>query len=286
MRKLIDQQAFHQAARHGRAAGAGVTRQAVVLRAPDDGSRVVRFVLSDGSVDRMGDTIDPAGWDLTAYKRNPVVLFGHDASKPPIGRMRSVWSDGARLLGDVEFAPPEVYDFADTIYRLTTAGYLHAGSVGFLPTEYSFVENDPDRGYGIDFKRQELLEFSICPVPANSNALVDAKAKGIVSAGHFRRLRSAPTTGNCGRPAGSECGLKNPADCAVHAAADLDDDTGVDGGDSEKAVRLRKIAALQRQLSARATITGEPEPELTRAGVAARVRAIRPELTKRPSWYA
>jgi hypothetical protein len=31
---------------------------------------------------------------------------------------------------------------------------------------------------GIDFKRQELLEFSIVPVPANANALIEARAYG------------------------------------------------------------------------------------------------------------
>jgi hypothetical protein len=29
---------------------------------------------------------------------------------------------------------------------------------------------------GIDFKRQELLEFSVVPVPANANALIEARS--------------------------------------------------------------------------------------------------------------
>ena len=35
----------------------------------------MRFVISTGAVDRDGDTIDPKGWDLTAYRRNPTVLL-------------------------------------------------------------------------------------------------------------------------------------------------------------------------------------------------------------------
>jgi hypothetical protein len=35
----------------------------------DVGDRTVRFVLSDGTVDRMGDTVAVGGWDLVAYKR-------------------------------------------------------------------------------------------------------------------------------------------------------------------------------------------------------------------------
>jgi HK97 family phage prohead protease len=145
--------------------------------------------------------------------------FAHDSSSPPIGRAKRVWTDGTRLLGDVEFAPPETYVFADTIYRLVRDGFLKSGSVGFLPLEYRQSDR---RGGGIDFKRQELLEFSIVPVPANANALTQAQAKGILSRHDARRLRRAAdemppaAIGNCGRPANEECGLKNAQECAIH----------------------------------------------------------------------
>jgi HK97 family phage prohead protease len=141
-------------------------------RAADDGTRTVRFILSDASVDRMGDSISAAGWELDAYRRNPVVLWAHDSSQPPIGKMTSVFISGDRLIGDARFAPPEVYEFADQIYRLITAGYIKAGSVGFVPLDYEFSDR---RQGGIDFKSQELLEFSIVPVPANANALIEAR---------------------------------------------------------------------------------------------------------------
>ena len=127
----------------------------------------------------MGDTIDPAGWEIDDFMANPVALWAHDSLSPPIGRASDVGPEGTRLMGTVEFADLETYAFADTIYRLLLGRFLNAVSVGFLPTEYSFVENDPDRGWGIDFKRQSLLEISVCPVPANPHALIDARAKGI-----------------------------------------------------------------------------------------------------------
>jgi hypothetical protein len=70
------------------------------------------------------------------------------------------------------------------------AGFLKSGSVGFLPTSYKFSD-DPDRPNGIDFETQELLEFSITPVPADVNALIEARAKGLVNSSQFRRLQSA-----------------------------------------------------------------------------------------------
>jgi HK97 family phage prohead protease len=158
----------------------GVYRVSVAQPLPVDGAeRTLRFCFSDDSVDRMGDTIAAAGWDIADFMANPVALWAHDSSAPPIGGARNVGVDGNRLLGDIEFAPPETYAFADTIYRLLLGKFLRAVSVGFLPTRYAFVDNDPDRGFGIDFLEQALLEISVCPVPANPNALQQARLKGI-----------------------------------------------------------------------------------------------------------
>ena len=141
--------------------------------------RTLRFIFSDNSVDRMGDTIDAAGWDLSDFERNPVALWAHDSSAPPIGGASNVAIEGTRLAGDITFAPPETYLFADTIYRLVLGKFIRAVSVGFMPTKYSFADNDPARGHGINFLEQTLLEISVCPVPANPNALGEARRKGI-----------------------------------------------------------------------------------------------------------
>ncbi|HEY8686003.1 MAG TPA: HK97 family phage prohead protease [Chloroflexota bacterium] len=180
MTNLISIEQFRKEARGKRKPTGAVFRVTTEPVEPVDGTeRTLRFCFSDGSVDRMGDTINPNGWNLAAFSKNPVALWAHDSSQPPIGRAANVTVEGARLMGDIEFATAEIYAFADTIYRLAAGKFLNAVSVGFMPTEYSFVENDPDRGWGIDFKKQELLEISVCPVPANANALVDARAKGI-----------------------------------------------------------------------------------------------------------
>ena len=121
----------------------------------DGADRTLRFCYSDNSVDRMGDTISAAGWDLTDYVRNPVALWAHDSSAPPIGGGRNVGVEGARLMGDIEFAPPETYQFADTIYRLLLGKFLRAVSVGFMPTKHVFVQNDPDAALGHRFPRTE-----------------------------------------------------------------------------------------------------------------------------------
>jgi HK97 family phage prohead protease len=180
MTALMSADQFRGELRAKRKPVGGVYRVSVAQPLPVDGAeRTLRFCFSDGSVDRMNDTIAAAGWDLADFQANPVALWAHDSSAPPIGGARNVGVEGDRLLGDIEFAPPETYAFADTIYRLVLGKFLRAVSVGFLPTRYAFVENDPERGFGIDFLEQALLEISVCPVPANPNALQEARRKGI-----------------------------------------------------------------------------------------------------------
>jgi hypothetical protein len=44
------------------------------------------FVISTDEVDRHGDVIQAQGWQLDAYRNNPVFLWAHDYSRPVIGR--------------------------------------------------------------------------------------------------------------------------------------------------------------------------------------------------------
>src|SRR5208282_2619745 len=91
--------------------------------------RTIRFVLSDSSVGRDGLTLATPGWELDNYRRNPVVLFGHDASNVAsvIGRMSNIATEGDQLLGDVEFAPPDVNPMAETVLQMLRGGFLNAG---------------------------------------------------------------------------------------------------------------------------------------------------------------
>jgi hypothetical protein len=180
MTELISVADFRREVAAKRKPAGGVYRLSTMPVTKVEGAdRTLRFCFSDNAVDRMGDTIDPDGWDISDFVLNPVALWAHDSSQPPIGRAANVGPEGPRLMGDIEFAPPEIYAFADTIFRLLVGKFLRAVSVGFLPVEYSYIENDPDRSWGIDFKRQQLLEISVCPIPANPNALATARAKGI-----------------------------------------------------------------------------------------------------------
>jgi HK97 family phage prohead protease len=139
-----------------------------------DGS--LSYVMSTSTVDRPGDTIAQEGWVLEAYRKNPVLLFGHDYSQPPVGRVKSVAVEGGKLMGRaIEFTPKDLYPFGAMVGEMVRGGWMNACSVGFAPTKYAYNEK---RG-GLDFLEQELLELSVVPVPANSEALVGAKSAGV-----------------------------------------------------------------------------------------------------------
>ena len=143
-------------------------------------SRTVRFILSTGEVDRYGDRIDPAGWRLANYRKNPVVLFAHDSSALPIGRCSFVGLVDGRLVGDIEFMSGEMNPLADAIFEMVRGRFLNACSIGFAPLEFT-RSTDPKRPGGIDFSSVELLEISIVPIPALPSALVAARAAGIAT---------------------------------------------------------------------------------------------------------
>lgn len=150
----------------------------------DDKSRVLEFVISTSAPDRDGDIIEASGWELEAFKKNPVVLFAHDNRRPPIGRALNVRVEDDKLIAAAEFMDSETdpTGFSECIYRMLKKGFLRATSVGFLPKEWEPIYEDEEKREGIRgwrFMKQELLEFSVVPVPANPEALIAAKNYGI-----------------------------------------------------------------------------------------------------------
>lgn len=136
------------------------------------------FTISTGAIDRDKDTLAVEGWNVGNFlKAGGPVLWAHQSRDLPIGKAPWVRAQAGSLKARVEFAPADVYPFAETVRRLVDFGALKATSVGFLPDFAKSAWNE-ERG-GFDFKGQELLEFSIVPVPANPEALMDAKDAGI-----------------------------------------------------------------------------------------------------------
>lgn len=176
---VADLSAWKSQARAGTAPADAVLRKeyaADQVKADGDGSYL--WTISTGSVDRDNDTIKVGGWNTDNFlKAGGPVLWAHNYAGLPIGKAPWVKAQGGALKARVHFAPEHVYAFAETVRRLVDFGAVKSGSVGFRADKAEWNEK---RG-GVDFEEQELLEFSIVPVPANPDALLDT-AKGIAAA--------------------------------------------------------------------------------------------------------
>lgn len=110
------------------------------------------------AVDRDGDVIKADGWDLAPYLKNPVVLWAHNYSLPPIGAITDIKQTANGMIVKGVFAKTEM---GQQIRGLYDDGIVRAMSVGFIPKERT----------GNIITKQELLEISFVPVPANSEAV-------------------------------------------------------------------------------------------------------------------
>jgi len=165
----------------------------------DSDEGTFEVIASSGKTDRMGDNIDPKGWYLKNYKKNPVILWSHQtgggfgsAAVPPVGKAIKIWLENDKELkikGKWADTP-----FAQEIRTLVEGGFLNAVSVGFMPlkedtkgaidiegkmyrqaTEEEIKKGIYDSDYGQKFTKQELLEVSWVDVPALPQALVTAR---------------------------------------------------------------------------------------------------------------
>jgi HK97 family phage prohead protease len=103
---------------------------------------------------------------------NPVVEWAHRYDIPAIGKIETLTVDDQGLHGQVFFNDKSFDPFGWSIGQRVKAGVIRAGSVGFRVMEIKIPDRETAKdGTSLIFRHQELLEFSICNVPANPYAL-------------------------------------------------------------------------------------------------------------------
>jgi phage head maturation protease len=154
------------------------------------GGATLDFIASTATLDRYHEVIEPAGWRLESYRRNPVFQNAHNygdilftLGKALSTEVRGV-GDGQALCQRIQFAV-DVNPVARIAYGLYRGGFLNAVSVGFIPLRWE--DGDGERGAserGVSPRRryleQELLEVSAVAIPANPDALALGVKSGAV----------------------------------------------------------------------------------------------------------
>lgn len=123
-------------------------------------------VISTENVDRYGEVIKLDAWELEHYRKNPIVLWGHDHHTLPVALATSVEVADGKMIAKGKFAP---HDFAQQIRKLYDLGMMRATSVGFIEKERE----------GNLITKAELIEFSFVTVPANPFALSTLVKSGV-----------------------------------------------------------------------------------------------------------
>ncbi len=141
------------------------------------------FISTTGVVDRDQDVIKPKGLDVSAWNKNPIILFSHDVRvRIGVGDTR-LTSRGDKWITEAEYFPEEISAVAPALrrmidFRIARAKRLRtedkgaAFSLGFIPEKLVFV---PSRG-GFDIEKAEKLEDSDVSLQSNRDALIAREA--------------------------------------------------------------------------------------------------------------
>lgn len=150
----------------------------------DDEAMCATFCVSAAVMDREGDVVTPAGIDVSHWAQNPVWLWDHDTSEPPIGTgLGPTGQLGWQIKGDRAYATCWFHretERAREAYQLVKRGVLKGTSIGFMGRKGQKVRTGLD---GIDdarvgwrFDTAELLEISLVCVPTCREAAEVTKA--------------------------------------------------------------------------------------------------------------
>ena len=232
------------------------------------------FVLSDGSLDRHGTRINPKGWQLDAFRKNPVALFGHDKSFI-IGQWTNVRIEGDRLLGRLVPAARGTSERIDEIVSLIEQGILRAVSAGFAVLEMG----KPGKSI-YDFEKQVLHEASLVAVPSNTNALAFARelkisddTLSLVFGEQATQTRDGATGGHAIKPQTKASTMEPLATRIANAQNDLNaardaltnylstDNDGSDTAGLSDAVEVARTNLANLQRAERALATGDTPPQ-------------------------
>ncbi|KUR73861.1 HK97 family phage prohead protease [Novosphingobium sp. FSW06-99] len=149
-------------------------RKLIAAQISNLGPDEVEVVMSTSALARDGHVLVPQGCQLANYRANPIVLWSHSPDHP-IGNAENISVGSNQIGARIRFAPTGISHKADEIRGLTKAGIIRAVSVGFDPIDMVPLDPKKPRG-GQRITAWELLELSFVSVPADTGAVVTARA--------------------------------------------------------------------------------------------------------------
>lgn len=127
----------------------------------------MKIKVHDESLTTHGIIVRTAGMDLTRFMAHSVLLFNHNYDAV-LGKWTNVEVNGTEIFMEPEFdaEDPEAVKVENKLMK----GFIDGASIGIEIGQYLLHEDDPDQAPEI--LTSELVEVSITPMPANTNARV------------------------------------------------------------------------------------------------------------------
>lgn len=120
------------------------------------------FILSDGSVNSYGFTVNMEKLNIERFKTNPVLLYNHNEL---IGKWENIRIEDGKLLAEPVFLEGKDETLATKIKSRVENEFLKGASIGMHILSWN--ENEGEAPSVV----AEVLETSIVDVPSNANAL-------------------------------------------------------------------------------------------------------------------
>ena len=243
-------------------------------RQAEDGS-AHRMVIAANELSRNGDELNLRGISFKNYRKNPVVLWAHDAYEGiPIAKTVKIGHDDqGRIVADFEFNSDD--EFAARVENAWNGGFIRGASIRYMPTKVVEVRNEAGEVERVRIEESDLLEWSLVPIPADPDSVrAAARALGL-PAEIFRGIEPEPEDDEAEPPtdpvtADPEPGPKRESQLIQEMSAEL---RSVD-------LILNRIDALEEQLRELeeeppdAPVPDEPEDPML-AAIGAQFAAMR-----------
>lgn len=164
---------------------------AVQVRNIDDDNMEVDIIASTPKKDAHGTKLDQDGWILDRFKKNPVILYGHeDRPAPlfggpshnaglPIARaiVKTIRVEDNKLKMRIRFTDEKENPFGIQVFNMIKGGFLNTVSVGFRVSKRETHEDEDTGETTIIFKEMELMEVSVVTIPSNDAAVIERCAE-------------------------------------------------------------------------------------------------------------
>jgi hypothetical protein len=151
-------------------------------------------IITTSTLDRDGEVVLAEGVNYSNYlKSGGPVYYNHDHNRAealPIGKTDQIWKSKGQVKANIKLAKrsEDIIGpyFPDYVWSLIDQDIIKGISIGYIPVESRYPSKKDLADYGKNVKRiiskVDLIEVSIAPLQANTEALITAVNKNLLDA--------------------------------------------------------------------------------------------------------